>query len=173
VIKKIRAGNEPSSGEYQVSEAIKCRLMEAGDINTLASIYNQLQAYHGHVQDGLESLKEQLGQAHRHFEIIIAEQGERILGFALFSIYPGPSVRPGIFLKELFVSDESRGLGVGKHLMQALAAIALERGYQRIDLTTQADNFRARSFYEQLGAKQDPERVFYRFAADSIAALAE
>jgi GNAT superfamily N-acetyltransferase len=35
--------------------------------------------------------------------------------------------RPGIYLEDLFVLPEFRGLGIGKALLQQVAAIAVER----------------------------------------------
>jgi ribosomal protein S18 acetylase RimI-like enzyme len=153
-------------------QGIECRPMSPCDAGALALMYRELQSYHGYTQYEIDRLREQMEQADRNFEILLAERGQELLGFALFSIYPGPAVQPGIFLKELFVTDDSRGLGVGKHLMQALAETAIDKGYQRIDLTTRVDNARSRSFYERLGAKHDRERVFYRFDIDAITTIA-
>jgi len=35
--------------------------------------------------------------------------------------------RPGIYLEDLFVLPEFRGLGIGKGLLQRVAAVAVER----------------------------------------------
>jgi GNAT superfamily N-acetyltransferase len=41
--------------------------------------------------------------------------------------------RPGLYLEDLFVTQAARGKGVGRRLMTRLAAIAVERGWERID----------------------------------------
>src|SRR5271157_1434746 len=40
--------------------------------------------------------------------------------------------RPGIYLEDLFVHPEFRGLGIGKALLQQVAAIAVEKGCARL-----------------------------------------
>ncbi|MBB4041612.1 L-amino acid N-acyltransferase YncA [Microvirga flocculans] len=91
------------------SQQIACRLMAAPDLGGVAAMYRELQAYHGYAQDSLESLSEQLRGMNQSFEIVVAEQEGRLLGFALFSAYPGPGLHSGMFLKELFVTAEARG----------------------------------------------------------------
>ena len=86
-----------------------------------------------------------------------------ILGFAAFSgIYPGPALKPGIFLKELFVSAAQRGRGFGRELMRALAALARERGLVRIDWTADPENAKLLDFYDGLGGQRKPDKLFYR-----------
>jgi GNAT superfamily N-acetyltransferase len=55
-------------------------------------------------------------------------------GFALF--HPRLSTwlgRPGCIPEDLFVTQVARGKGVRRRLMTRLAAIAVERGWERID----------------------------------------
>jgi GNAT superfamily N-acetyltransferase len=67
-------------------------------------------------------------------EALIAEHDGRPCGFALFfrsfSTFLG---RPGIYLEDLFVEPEMRGRGIGQTLLRALARLALERGYGRLE----------------------------------------
>jgi len=58
--------------------------------------------------------------------------------------------RPGLYLEDLFVTEAARGHGVGRRLMARLAAIAVERGWGRIDFQVLEWN-PARRFYERLG----------------------
>jgi len=39
--------------------------------------------------------------------------------------------RPGLYLEDLFVEPELRGLGIGKALLEQVAAIAVEKGCGR------------------------------------------
>jgi len=55
-----------------------------------------------------------------------------------------------VYLEDLFVARAARGKGVGRRLMTRLAAIAVERGWERIDLQV-LDWNSARDFYRRLG----------------------
>ena len=55
-----------------------------------------------------------------------------------------------MYLEDLYVAKEARGLGVGRRLMARLAAIAVERGWGRIDFQV-LDWNPARNFYHRLG----------------------
>ncbi len=107
-------------------------------------------------------------------EVLICEDGGAVAGFAAFSaIYPGPGLKPGIFLKELYVSSTRRDGGVGKALLRALAGIASNRGFSRIDWTADASDTRLVSFYERLGGVPKPEKLFFRLDGEALQALAD
>ncbi|MBU2015249.1 MAG: GNAT family N-acetyltransferase, partial [Alphaproteobacteria bacterium] len=67
-------------------------------------------------------------------EVLMAESGGAAIGFALFfhnfSTFEG---RPGLYLEDLFVQPESRGVGAGRALLARLAQIALERDCARLE----------------------------------------
>nr|WP_234890000.1 GNAT family N-acetyltransferase [Sinorhizobium medicae] len=106
-------------------------------------------------------------------EILVAEEQQRVLGFAGFSgIYPGPGLKPGLFLKELYVAGSERGRGLGRALMQKLASMAMERGLSRIDWTADAENARLLAFYEELGGACKPDKFFFRLDGEALAQLA-
>ena len=106
------------------------------------------------------------------FESLIAEQEGQPVGFALF--FPNYSTwegRPGLYLEDLFVTEEARGSGAGRALIAALARIAHERGWARLDLSV-LDWNPARAFYEGLGMAHQHEWLPYRMEAEAIARLA-
>ena len=68
------------------------------------------------------------------FEALLAFVDGRPAAFALF--FPNFSTwlgKPGLYLEDIFVSEWARNLGVGRRLMARLAAIAVERGWGRLD----------------------------------------
>jgi GNAT superfamily N-acetyltransferase len=85
------------------------------------------------------------------FEAILAFIDDEPAGVALFharfSTWVG---RPCMYLEDLYVCEPARGRGVGRRLMARLAAIAVERGWGRIDFQV-LDWNPARRFYERLG----------------------
>ena len=67
------------------------------------------------------------------YSCLIAEQDRQPAGFALFFFnYSTWLGRPGLYLEDIFVHPEFRGLGIGKALLQKVAAIALEKGCLRL-----------------------------------------
>lgn len=106
-------------------------------------------------------------------EILLAKNGEEIVGFAGFGAnFAGPELKPGFFLKDLYVTRSARGTGIGKRLMARIAAIAVERGFTRIDWTASRSDETLIGFYRRLGATPKEDRVFFRLDGDRLAALA-
>ena len=108
----------------------------------------------------------------RRFETLIAEREGEPVGMALF--FPHYSTwtgTPVLYLEDLFVSQDARGTGAGFALMQALAKIADERGWKRLDLSV-LDWNPARKFYQQLGMVHESDWLLYRLDGAGIAALA-
>jgi GNAT superfamily N-acetyltransferase len=77
-----------------------------------------------------------------------------------------------LYLEDLFVRPEHRGTGVGQLLLQTLAAICLERGYERLEWWVLDWNESARGFYASIGAEALTEWIPYRVTGDALARLA-
>ena len=96
-----------------------------------------------------------------------------VVGFALwyvtFSTWTG---RPGLWLEDLFVRPGARGTGLGKALLQALAAVCVERGYTRFEWWVLDWNEPARGFYRSLGAVAQEEWTTFRVDGEALRALA-
>lgn len=116
-------------------------------------------------------LRDGLGER-RLFEALIAEQDGAPVGFALF--FPHYSTwegRAGLYVEDLYVVPEARGGRAGHALLAALARVAHERGWPRLDLSV-LDWNPARAFYEAHGMAHQVEWLPYRMEADAIARLA-
>ncbi|MGX5732934.1 N-acetyltransferase family protein [Bosea thiooxidans] len=102
-------------------------------------------------------------------DILVAAREGAILGFAAAcNLYPGPGLKSGFFLKELYVADSARGMGLGRALMRALAELAVERGHRRIDWTADIDDGPLLRFYESLGAVPQTKKLFYRLTGEAL-----
>jgi GNAT superfamily N-acetyltransferase len=95
-----------------------------------------------------------------------------VVGFALwfrsFSTWLGTA---GIYLEDLFVSPQARGGGHGRALLTALAAIAVERGYGRVEWSVLNWNEPAKGFYQRLGARPQDEWTVWRLSGDALSEL--
>jgi len=106
-------------------------------------------------------------------EAVLAEHDGQAVGLALFftnfSTWTG---KGGLYLEDLFVRPEARGLGIGKALLVYLAGIAVERGYGRFEWQVLDWNAPAIGFYKSLGAEPCDEWTVMRVDGDALAALA-
>ncbi len=105
-------------------------------------------------------------------EVMLAVRGDDTAGFALwFRSYSTFRARPGIYLEDLFVFPEHRGHGLGRRLLAHLAAIAVERGYGRVEWSVLDWNADAIRFYESLGAVAMHDWTTYRLTGAALATL--
>jgi GNAT superfamily N-acetyltransferase len=133
---------------------IRIRLATADDTRLLLHLIRQLAAYE-RAPNAVVATEEDLRRygfgPERQFEALLAFLDGEPAGLALF--HPRFSTwlgRPGMYLEDLFVTQEARRKGIGRRLMTRLAAIAVERGWERIDFQV-LDWNPARGFYRQLG----------------------
>jgi GNAT superfamily N-acetyltransferase len=120
-----------------------------------------------------DDLREHLFGSRRYAEVLLAEDGGNVVGFALFfhnySTFLG---KPGIYLEDLFVQPEHRGKGHGKGLLVALAKLAVERGCGRIEWSVLNWNEPSIQFYLRLDAKRMDEWTVYRLSGEPLSRLA-
>jgi len=137
-----------------VSGEIRVRFATAEDCPLLLRLIRELAVYE-RAPDAVVASEADL---RRHgfgpdpqFEAILAFLDGEPAGAALFHLRFSTWLgRPGLYLEDLYVSEAARGFGVGRRLMARLAAIAVERGWGRIDFQV-LDWNPARSFYHRLG----------------------
>lgn len=96
-------------------------------------------------------------------EVIIAEHQGSPIGFALFfhnfSTFFG---KANLYLEDLFVRPDARGLGAGKALLACLGKIAVERDCGRLDWWCLDWNESSIRFYRQMGAVPMSDWTVYR-----------
>ena len=106
-------------------------------------------------------------------EAVLAEVDGKAVGVALFftnfSTWAG---KGGLYLEDLFVVPEARGLGLGKELLVHLAGIAVARCYARFEWSVLDWNEPAIGFYKGLGAVMQNEWTKMRVDGAALAALA-
>lgn len=84
----------------------------------------------------------------------IAELDGRPVGFAVwFYSYSTFRGRHGIYLEDLFVAPEARGVGAGKALLAGLARRCRDEALPRLDWAVLDWNAPSIAFYDSLGAE--------------------
>ena len=143
---------------------IRIRLATADDAGLLLQLIRELATYE-RAPDAVVATEDDLRRygfgPDPSFEALIAELDGEPVATALFhcrfSTWLG---RPGLYLEDLYVRERARGQGVGRRLMARLAAIAIERGWGRIDFHV-LDWNPARAFYRRLGMAHIGEWLRY------------
>jgi ribosomal protein S18 acetylase RimI-like enzyme len=105
--------------------------------------------------------------------ILALDENGKAIGLATVSIlYPAPKEMGQLYLKELFVSSQCQGFGVGKKMMSFIANYAIKNGCSRLDWTTERDNVLAVEFYRSINAKALEEKIYYRAEGQYLLDLA-
>jgi GNAT superfamily N-acetyltransferase len=99
--------------------------------------------------------------------------GETV-GFAIWFLnYSTWQGKYGIYLEDLFIKPEFRGVGYGKALLKHLAKLCIENGYGRLQWWVLDWNKPAIDFYLSLGAKAMDEWTVFRVSGDALKKLAD
>ncbi len=107
------------------------------------------------------------------YRCLIAEHNGQAAGFAFYFFnYSTWKGRPGIYLEDLFVDPAFRGLGIGKALLQAVAADALAEGCERLQWEVLDWNTPAIDFYRAMGAEFLDEWRNVRLDGEALVRLA-
>ena len=103
----------------------------------------------------------------------LAERDGRAVGQAIwfynFSTFTG---RHGIYLEDIFVEPQHRGLGIGEAFFRHLAARAVAEGCTRVEWQVLDWNEPAIRFYRKIGARGMEEWRVQRLSGDALTALA-
>jgi len=149
-----------SAAGYAIRPAVE------GDVAEILRLIRELAEYEKLAQLAVCTpalLRQALFGARPSCEALVAEQGGRAVGFALyFTTFSTFLCKPGLYLEDLFVEPAHRGAGVGKALLARLAALAAERGCGRLEWRVLDWNEPSIRFYESLGASLMKEWILVR-----------
>ena len=159
-----------------VEPTLNLRVASAADAKSILSFIHALAAYEREpaaVEVTEAELREQLSEPVPPFECLLAEVDAVPAGFALFfHTYSTWRGRRGIWLEDLFVLPTQRRRGVGRALLQRVAAIALERNCARFEWSVLDWNQPAIDFYRSLGAQMMDEWTICRVSHAALERLA-
>jgi GNAT superfamily N-acetyltransferase len=147
----------------------------AADLPLIASLIRELAEYERLSQavrfDEAELERNLFGE-NPAAEVLIGELGGETQGFALF--FPNFSTfegKPGIYLEDLFVRPKARGKGLGKALIEAVAAFAVQRGCARFEWAVLDWNAPSIRFYESPGAIEMSDWKVMRLEGEALRRL--
>lgn len=154
-----------------ISEDFILRLATIEDTELILAFINELAEYE-HMSDQVVATPELLRDTifvHKKAEVIIAEYEGKPVGFALFfhnySTFLG---RSGIYLEDLYVKEEMRGMGFGTHILSYLAELATARGCGRLEWACLNWNEPSIQFYKQMGGVPMSDWTVYRLQGEAL-----
>jgi GNAT superfamily N-acetyltransferase len=158
-------------------EGVEIRPAGEADVETVFELIVELAVYEKapeKVVGDAELLRRTLFEQGAAEALLIeeADSGEAI-GYAIFYVtFSSWECRSGIWLEDVYVKPERRRGGIGRAVMQHLAALALERGHVRFEWVALDWNQPALDFYAGLGAASLDDWKMLRLERDGIERLA-
>ncbi|HSS34111.1 MAG TPA: GNAT family N-acetyltransferase [Solirubrobacterales bacterium] len=145
------------------------------DCELLVELIRELASYEklgDRVVGDAEALRRTLFEQ-RAAEALVLEVGGEPVGYAIFfTTFSSFECRSGIWLEDVYVRPQHRRGGVGRQVMEHLAALALERGHVRFEWCALDWNEPALNFYAGLGATPLSEWTTLRMERPEMEALA-
>ena len=143
---------------------VSIRSGEPRDVDAVLSLMRQLAEHEG-LSQYFELTGETLHQAcfaqPRRMDLIVAETEGEIVGYATCLVQFSPWMGVDyLFLDDLYVRDEARGLGIGSRLMRQVGALALERSVG-VRWHVEIENRSAQKLYRALGAELKEKLIAY------------
>lgn len=103
------------------------------------------------------------------FEIFLVEVEGTPVGYAfVFETYSTFLALPTLYLEDIFILEEYRGMGAGMNLFRHLVAEAQQRGCGRLEWVVLDWNMLARNFYARLGARHLDDWCYYRLRREDF-----
>jgi GNAT superfamily N-acetyltransferase len=85
---------------------------------------------------------------------LVAESGDELLGLAHYLFHRSTiSIPPVCYLQDLFTVEHARGLGIGRSLIEAVAARAREGSAERLYWQTHESNHTAMRLYDTVAER--------------------
>ena len=152
------------------------RTARPGDVPDVLALVRELATYERE-PDAVETTGQMLHDAlfgpspvaSCHVAVLDGQIVGMALWYVTFSTWKGV---PGLWLEDLFVRESARGTGLGRALLQTLAAVCVDRGYARFEWWVLDWNAPAIGFYASLGAVPQDEWTVHRVDGDALRELA-
>lgn len=137
--------------------AVTIRVATRADAGRIAAIYNE------GIAERLATFETEprtpgdvMGWLVDGFPVLVAERedGGEVAGFARVGDYSERAVYRGVGEHAVYVARAARGAGLGRALLEALAAEAAERGYYKLTSRIFAENEASRAAHRAAGFRE-------------------
>lgn len=154
--------------------AVTVRPITPNDGAKLLELIHGLAAYEKLVppdEAGEKRFLQHLAEGKR-FDGFIAEVDGEAVGYTIFfEIYSTFSVRPRMYMEDLFVRPEFRSTGAGLALVKKVAEVALSTDCTGMEWEVLDWNQLAIDFYERIGGRHNTKWLRYNLDVDALRAL--
>jgi GNAT superfamily N-acetyltransferase len=168
-------GSWPMETPETAANELRIRAAGEADVDLLFGLILELAEYEkltDAVSGDAEVLRKSLFEE-RVAEALIVESAAEPIGYAIFfTTFSTFECRSGIWLEDVYVRPPYRRGGIGRAVMEHLAALALERGHVRLDWCALDWNEPALRFYRELGATCLDDWKMLRLELDGMRRLA-
>lgn len=134
---------------------VRIRAAEEADVGLLFGLILELAEYERlttAVRGDAEVLRQSLFERRAAEALIVEVEGEAV-GYAIFfTTFSTFECRSGVWIEDVYVRPQYRRGGIGRTVMEHLAALTLERGHVRLEWCALDWNEPALRFYDRLGA---------------------
>ena len=108
----------------------------------------------------------------RSFEALLAEKNGEPVGLCLFfHTFSSWRGEPGVYIQDLYVSDDVRGTGLGRKLLAETVRLTAKNGATHMTLCVDSDNTSAAAFYAAVGIKYRDDEHVYEAEGDAFFAI--
>ena len=141
------------------------------DLSLILSFIKEIAEYEklSHAVEATEDILKKYIFDNRRAEVLIVEKDEGPIGYVVyfynFSTFTGTS---GLYLEDVFIRAEYRGMGLGKEIFKLLGKIAREEGCKRMEWVCLNWNEPSKKFYKGLGAIPMDEWTTFRLTDEYI-----
>ncbi|WP_432453671.1 MULTISPECIES: GNAT family N-acetyltransferase [unclassified Agarivorans] len=151
---------------------LNIRPAEKVDAATILNFIQQLANYEKEpkaVVNSVAQIEQRLFGSEIHAHALICEQDGVAIGFAVYFFnYSTWLGQYGLYLEDLYVSQDQRGQGAGKALMAYLARLAVAKDCGRFEWSVLDWNQSAIDFYHSIGAQPQDEWIAYRLSGKNL-----
>ena len=147
-----------------LNNKIEIRTIEKKDLEKVHFLMQKLAEFEGYSDKfcvTVDSISEAVFEQQK-LEILVACINEEVEGICVFYTLPFTyDLKPWFYLKELFVSNKHRSLGLGNALMSELITTSKRRGVSKIRWEVLKTNLSAIEFYQCFGSQSEAEWSLY------------
>ena len=160
-----------------MTEAFTVRDATADDCADIARLVRDLAAYEKLLHEAVataDDFRDQLFGLAPIARAAVAEIDGQVVGMAIwFYNFSTFKCRPSLYVEDVFVEPEHRGLGIGRAFFRMMARHAMRSGCGRMEWSVLDWNEPAINFYRSMGAVGMDDWTIQRLDAGKLAALAE
>ena len=153
------------------------RFAKSSDSELILTFIKELARYEQlehEVVGTIEDIQQTLFSEKARAEVLIVEEGEKPVGFALFfQNYSTFLCRYGIYIEDLYIREDFRGKGYGKALLKRICQEAVKRKCGRVEWWCLDWNKSSVDFYLSLNAEPMSDWTVYRLNRKQIEEMAE